>query len=106
MTQQNNQPSFAKASEGHVQIKAEDHILKGVYSNAANVMHTKEEFVFDFMNVFPPNGTLNARVIVSPGHFKQLIAAMQDNLKKYEEKFGPVEASETPNKGIGFQPKE
>jgi hypothetical protein len=30
------------------------------------VMHTQEEFVLDFLNMFPPTGTLNARIIVSP----------------------------------------
>jgi len=58
------------------------------------VMHTKEEFVLDFMNVsYNPNAvTLGAKVISSPEHFKRIVAALQDNLKKYEEKFGPVES--------------
>ncbi|MEK7549817.1 MAG: DUF3467 domain-containing protein [Patescibacteria group bacterium] len=95
MTQQNNQ----------IQIKADDHTLRGVYSNAANILHTKEEFVLDFMNIIPPTGTLNSRVIVSPGHFKQLVVAMQDNLKKYEAKFGNVQPAEVQTNPIGFQPK-
>jgi hypothetical protein len=65
-------------------------------------MHTKEEFVIDFLNIFPPTGTLNARIIVSPGHFKRMVKAMEENMKKYEASFGPVAESEAPQ-GIGFR---
>lgn len=86
-----------------IQIKANDEVLRGNYSNMANILHTKEEFVLDFLNIFPPTGTLNARVIVSPGHFKRMLAAMAENLGKYEAQFGKVEASEAPQSPIGFQ---
>lgn len=85
-----------------IQIKATDEKLKGDYSNVMQIMHTKEEFVMDFLNVFPPTGTLNSRIIVSPGHFKRMVKAMDENLKKYEASFGNVEASEAPG-SIGFQ---
>lgn len=104
MTQQVQQPQ--QPAQGQIQIKASDEVLKGQYSNMANILHTKEEFVLDFMNVFPPTGTLNARVIVSPGHFKRMVTAMTENLKKYEGQFGNVEPSEAPSSTIGFQPKE
>jgi hypothetical protein len=99
------QPSFAKASDGQAQqinIKATDEKLKGEYSNVMQIMHTKEEFVMDFLNVFPPTGTLNSRIIVSPGHFKRMVKAVQENLAKYEASFGPIAESESPQ-GIGFQ---
>lgn len=86
-----------------IQIKASDETLRGTYANTANIFHTKEEFVLDFMNIFPPTGTLNSRVILSPGHFKRMVAAMTENLKKYEDQFGSVEASEAPSNPIGFQ---
>lgn len=95
MNQQNQQ--------GQVQIKASDEKIKGEYSNVMQILHTKEEFVMDFLNVFPPTGTLNSRIIVSPGHFKRMVKAMQENLKKYEDSFGKVEQSEAPSKTIGFE---
>jgi len=67
------------------------------------ILHTREEFVLDFMNIFPPTGTLNSRVIVSPGHFKRMVKAMEENLKKYEESNGNVEEAEGPKNTIGFQ---
>jgi len=84
-------------------IKAGDETLKGEYANAANIFHTKEEFVLDFMNIFPPTGILNARIIVSPGHYKRILSAMQENLKSYEAGFGEVELSEAPKAPIGFR---
>lgn len=96
MTEQAQQPN-------QVQIKATDEKLKGEYANVMQVLHTKEEFVLDFLNIFPPTGTLNARVIVSPGHFKRMLAAMSENLAKYESQFGDVKPSDAPQSPIGFQ---
>jgi len=80
-----------------IQIKLTDDILGGVYSNHMQVTHTREEFVLDFMSIFPPAGKVNARVISSPGHMKRIILALQDNLRKYEAQFGPIhEAPEPP----------
>lgn len=94
--EQNNQ------AKQQIQIKAKDEILAGVYSNAAQFAHTKEEFVLDFMTVLPPAGTLNARVIMSPGHFKRMIRAMQDNLVKYESAFGTIQESNQPDTQFGW----
>lgn len=103
---QPQQPSFAKATGGQatqMQIKASDATVKGEYANMMQVMHTQEEFVLDFLNVFPPTGTLNSRVIVSPGHMKRIVAALADNLAKYEKQFGSVKPSDAPTTHpIGF----
>jgi uncharacterized protein DUF3467 len=81
----------------NIQVKLTDDILGGVYSNSMQVTHTREEFVLDFMSIFPPAGKVNARVIISPGHMKRIILALQDNLRKYEAQFGAIhEAPEPP----------
>ena len=68
----------------------------GVYSNNMVVSHTKEEFVLDFLMVAPPAGAVTARVIVSPGHMKRILAALQDNISKYEKAFGTIQIAEEP----------
>jgi len=68
----------------------------GVYSNNMVVSHTKEEFVLDFLMVAPPAGAVTARVIVSPGHMKRILAALQDNISKYENSFGTIQVAEEP----------
>lgn len=89
-----------------MQIKISDEILKGSYANAMQVGHTKEEFLLDFMNLSPHQGVgiVNSRVIMSPGHLKRVIAALDDNLKKYEARFGKIEEADAPAE-LGFQAK-
>jgi hypothetical protein len=71
-------------------IKMPEKVLSGVYANQMLVSHTREEFVIDFVNLFPPEGVVNARVIVSPGHLKRMIRALSDNLGRYESRHGPI----------------
>jgi len=68
----------------------------GVYSNRTLVTHTKEEFIVDFMMVAPPSGAVTARVIMSPGHVKRIIRTLQEDVSKYESKFGEIAEAETP----------
>ena len=85
-----------------IQIKAKDEDLKGSYSNLMQILHSKEEFVLDFFLVSPPTGCLASRVIMSPGHVKRMIKALQENIGNYEKKFGKVEEAEVPETKIGF----
>lgn len=91
--------------EKQIQIKAKDEDLKGVYSNLMIVSHTKEEFCLDFINTFNPP-TLTSRVLMSPGHLKRMIKALEENMKKYEEQFGKVEAAKESEAPLGFQPSK
>ena len=84
------------AEKRDVPIKLPDSILPGVYANQMMVTHTREEFLLDYINLFPPSGVVNARVIVSPGHLKRMVAALGENLARYEQRFGPVTISEAP----------
>lgn len=85
------------------QIQIKDNFVGGEYANGMQVAHTKEEFLITFLNIIPPSGRVAAKIISSPGHVKRMIIALQDNLKKYEEKFGAVEVAESPKDKIGFQ---
>ena len=82
-----------------VQIKVPEDVARGAYANAMAVFHTREEFVIDFLNVFPPTGIVTARIITSPGHVKRIIRALQENLRRYEDRFGPVEEAPPPYSG-------
>jgi len=83
MAEQSQQPN--------INIKVEDQILKGNYSNLAFVTHSKEEFILDFMSVWGPQGVQVAKIITSPAHFKRILGAFSENLKKYEKQFGSIE---------------
>lgn len=85
------------------EIHITDNLVGGEYANAMQIFHNKEEFVMSFFNIVPPGGRVVSKVITSPGHIKRMIAALQDNLKKYEGQFGTVTEAESPKKEIGFQ---
>jgi hypothetical protein len=90
-----------------VKIAFPESLRGGVYSNNMFVAHTREEFVLDFMLVTPPMGSVTARVITSPGHMKRMVAALTENLKKYEAKFGKLTEAAAPHKPtLGFHPPE
>jgi len=86
-----------------IKIRIRDEDLKGNYSNLMQVLHTKEEFILDFFLVSPPQGILVSRVIMSPGHLKRMIRALEENIAKYEGKFGKIEEAEIPESSIGFK---
>jgi hypothetical protein len=82
--------SPGRPSTPQVQINASDEVARGRYSNNMLVSHTREEFILDFL-LTAPNGTqLVSRVMVSPGHMKRVMAALADNLRKYEANFGEI----------------
>lgn len=94
MSEQNQQP---------LEIKIQDNLAGGEYANAMQVSHNKEEFILTFFNILPPVGRVCGKIITSPGHLKRMISALQENLKNYEGKFGPVEQAESPKSEIGFK---
>ena len=94
-----------KATQRQVKIAFPENLRGGVYANYMFVVHTKEEFILDFMVMTPPVGSVTARVIISPGHMKRMISALTENLKKYESKFGKLtEAAEPAKPAMGFHP--
>jgi hypothetical protein len=79
-----------------VEIKISDEELKGRYSNLLRITHTREEFILDFINLVPPQGMVVARIATSPGHLKRIIAALGQNLERYEAAFGLITEAPEP----------
>ncbi len=71
-------------------VKINDEVLKGVYSNSLMVLHTRNEFVIDFATMFPPQGSVNARIIVRPESIKRMAQALVENIDKYEARYGEI----------------
>ncbi len=86
-----------KPPEIQLQIQLDEAIADGQYVNMALVNHTETEFTLDFIYVQPqqPKAKVKARIITNPKHMKRLILAMQDNIAKYESKFGVIQLLET-----------
>ncbi len=90
-------------TEQQIQIKVPDEKLGGAYANMVQIGHTQEEFILDFLNLVPPAGSLVSRIIVSPGHAKRILAALEQNIKNYEQQFGGISTAAVPEKRIGFK---
>jgi hypothetical protein len=84
-----------------IKLNLPANLQAGVYANNMMIAHTREEFVMDFSFVMPPVGTVVSRITTNPGHVKRIIKALQDNVKKYEARFGPIILAEEPKGPIG-----
>ena len=67
--------------------------IEGNYTNLAMVSHAPTEFVFDF--AFIPPGLRDAkvisRVLLNPVNAKRFAKALQENLRRYEQRFGEID---------------
>lgn len=78
-----------------IQIQLDDDVAQGLYVNLALVNHTETEFTIDVLYLQPqqPKAKVRARIISSPKHTKRMMQAMQENVRRYEERFGPIDLS-------------
>ena len=95
-------------SQKQIQIEIDDQTAQGVYCNLAMIGHSETEIIVDFVFVQPqssPSGKakVRSRIITSPLHAKRLLLALEDNIKKYEQRFGEIKVSTIQEeKKIGF----
>lgn len=83
----------AAPKQVRIQIQLDDDTAQGMYVNLALVNHTETEFTIDVMYLQPqqPKAKVRARLISSPQHTKRLMLAMQENVRRYEERFGSID---------------
>ncbi len=81
-----------------VRVKWDDSNMRNVYSNVCNVAGTREEIVLLFgMNQAWHSGQkevtvqLADRIVLSPFVAKRLAALLNNVIRDYESKFGPLE---------------
>lgn len=77
-------------------IELSEEIAEGIYSNLAIITHSNSEFVIDFVKVMPgvPKAKVKSRIVLTPQHAKRLLAALNDNVSKYEAIHGPIKETE------------
>lgn len=85
--------SEKKEQEVKLEIQLDEETAQGVYANLGVVNHNDAEFILDFIFVQPqaPRAKVRSRVITSPRHVKRLLLALEENVRKYEQKFGPID---------------
>jgi hypothetical protein len=77
---------------------------EGIYSNLAIIAISPQEFVIDFARIMPgrAKAKVYSRIVMTPGHAKLLLKALDDNIKKYENQFGQIKILGQEEKNIGF----
>ncbi len=71
-------------------IRLDDDVAQGVYSNLVMISHGESEFVLDFMFVQPgrPEAKVGSRVILAPAQAERLMGVLGENLRRHRARFG------------------
>ncbi len=66
--------------------------LESQYVNFVRISHTAAEFVMDFSLLLPgvKDPTVESRLVMSPTAVKLFLIALNENIKRYETKFGEI----------------
>ena len=77
-------------NNGQLQLELSPDVAQGEYSNLAMIIHSHSEFILDFAAMLPglQKAKVKSRVILAPEHAKRLLAALQENVMRYEQEFG------------------
>ena len=72
--------------------------LEPVYVNFSLISHTPSEIIFDLAQLLPnqPKARVKSRVVMTPLNTKLFLRALQDNLAKFESRYGEITI---PNRG-------
>jgi hypothetical protein len=76
-----------------IQLQMDEPTAQGRYANLVLINHTDSEFILDFAFLQPasPMAKVCSRIISSPRHTKRLLRALQKNIERFEERFGPID---------------
>jgi len=87
--------------QNEIKIELTPEVAKGIYSNLAVITHGPNEFFVDFITMAPnmPQAKVQSRIIMSPENAKNLMAALIENVKKYEATFGEIRPKRPINNG-------
>ncbi|QKG57746.1 DUF3467 domain-containing protein [Hymenobacter sp. BRD128] len=73
-------------------IELSEAIAEGEYANLVLIAHSTSEFVVDFIRMMPgaPKAKVKARIILTPEHAKRLLSALEENIQRFEQSYGPI----------------
>ena len=91
--------------QNQIQIEVPADEMQGKYANLAVITHGPNDFFIDMILMAPntPKARVQSRVIMTPETAKQLLSALNENVRKYEQAFGeikPRQAKGAANPGI------
>jgi len=91
---------------GQINIELDEKVAEGIYSNLAIINHSPSEFVLDFVTIMPgvPKSKVKSRIILTPQHAKRLLAALGENIHRFENSHGEIKESDQPHIPLNFGP--
>jgi hypothetical protein len=86
-------------AQQQLQVEIDETTARGTYTNLSLITHSETEILLDFLFLQPqtPKAKVLTRIVTSPIHAKRLLWALKDNVEKYEQRYGPISAGESPD---------
>ena len=82
---------MSKNKKPYLEVEISPKVESGTYINQALIVHNVKEFILDFGLSLPDGKILvQSRLITNPIDAKAIMLAWQENIAKYEEKFGEI----------------
>ncbi|APZ91665.1 DUF3467 domain-containing protein [Fuerstiella marisgermanici] len=85
-----DQPQSQEVRHSHVGALVPAHVARGIFSTGAVVLQGQHEFIVDFLLRMQQPQQVAARIIMPPAVVAQFIQALQENIRKHEDRFGPI----------------
>ncbi len=85
-----------KQHEHKINLSIDEGTSQGRYANLVMLYSNATEFVVDFATLQPqqPLAKIHSRIILNPVQAKRLAHMLADQIKHYEQTFGPIRQSE------------
>ncbi|HRN17588.1 MAG TPA: DUF3467 domain-containing protein [Trueperaceae bacterium] len=87
-----------------LKLEIDKETARGRPTNGAVIAHTPDEFLLDFVLVMPgQQPVVTARLVTSPRHAKALLRSLEDNIRRYEGRFGVIPEPPARDDGTSLQ---
>lgn len=86
-----------QVSVSNVTARVPDNIGNGVFSTGAIVMSAQHEVVIDFVQRIGQPSQIVSRIVLPRAVAAKFIAALEENLSRFEQQFGPLPQPPKPN---------
>lgn len=85
-----DQPESQEVRHSHVGALVPSRVATGIFSTGAVVLQGQHEFIVDFLLRMQQPQQVAARVVLPPQVVAQFIQALQENIRKHEDRFGEI----------------
>lgn len=101
---ENEGPQSQEIRHSHIGALVPAHVARGVFTTGAVVLQGQHEFIVDFLLRMQQPQQVVARIVMPPAVVSQFIMALQENINRYEDRFGAIHMPTIPN--LNQQPRQ